>query len=53
MFMRVDSMCAHQVRPPLGPTAGHAGHIDEPSRPIAMPSVGRVGSRTCRLGYSS
>jgi hypothetical protein len=25
MFMRVNAKCAHQERPPLGPTGGYAG----------------------------
>ena len=49
MFMPVNSKCAHQVRPPLGPTGDTRGQIHEPSRPIAMPTVGRVGSRTLQV----
>ena len=30
MFVRVNSKCAHQVRPPFGPTEGHPSTSSSP-----------------------
>ena len=49
MFMPVNFKCAHQCALHWGQPVDTRGHIHEPSRPIAMPTVGRVGSRTLQV----